>query len=185
MTNLSLKKLTFFCLLCVFILNAKAQLIPITLEQRIDNASAIIEGKVISQTSHWDETRTQIYTTNVIEVYKIFKGTLTSNQIEIITKGGIVGDDMQRVSHTLELVPGDVGVFTAVPNTFKIASVAKHPRFKAYAGLQGFIKYDLKNRMAKDPFAEYRNVKKDVYQKITTRTQRQFKILKAAPFNFD
>ncbi len=180
-----MKKIALTIILICCLTASYAQLIPISLDQRIDNATAILEGKVISQTSYWDETKTQIYTSNVVEVYKIFKGKLISNQIEIITKGGVVGNDMQRVSHTLELTIGDTGMFTAVPNTFKVTTKEKLTKLKAYAGLQGFIKYDLKNGTAKDPFTNYKNVNKEVYGKIVGRTKANFKTIQKAPFKME
>lgn len=180
-----IKKTLLSCILFFCFTAVDAQLIPIPLDQRIENATTILEGKVISQTSYWDETKTQIYTSNVIEIYKLFKGKLSSNQVEIITKGGIVGNDMQRVSHTLELTIGDTGIFTAVPNTSKIITKEKLTKLKAYSGAQGFIKYDLKMGTAKDPFNNYKNVTKEVYSKIVGRTKANFKTIQKAPFKME
>lgn len=179
------KKLILTGIVSLCITAVYGQLIPIPLNQRIDNSTTILEGQVISQNSYWDETKTQIYTSNVIEVYKLFKGTLSTNQVEIITKGGVVGNDMQRVSHTLELNIGDIGVFTAVPNTFKIANKTKLTKLKAYSGLQGFIKYDLKSGTAKDVFSTYKNVSKDVHAKIIGRTKTNIKTVQKAPFKME
>lgn len=180
-----MKKILLYIFVFFYFNIANAQLIPISLDQRIDNATAILEGKVIAQTSYWDETKTQIYTSNIVEVYKLFKGKLSANQVEIITKGGVVGNDMQRVSHTLELTLGDIGVFTAVPNTFKVTTKAKLTKLKAYAGLQGFIKYDLKDKTAKDVFNTYKNINKEVYSKIAGRTKTNFKTVQKAPFKIE
>lgn len=180
-----MNKITLLFLLGFCFNSAFAQLIPISLDQRIDKSTAILEGKVISQTSYWNDAKTQIYTSNIIAVYKVFKGTLATKQVEMITKGGIVGNDMQRVSHTLELTIGDTGVFTAIPSTAKLTTNARLTKLKAYSGLQGFIKYDLKNGSAKDVFANYKNVKKEVYSKIEGRTKASFKTIQKAPFKME
>jgi hypothetical protein len=174
-----------FCMLAVFFLlanNAFGQLISITLNQRIDNANVIFEGKVLSKTSFWNEAHTQIYTANTISVYKIFKGSLAAAQVEIITHGGVVGHDMEQVSHTLQLNIGDVGIFTAIPNTIKLSKTSGLPRLKGYAGAQGFIKYNLTDHSASDPFTKYKNIAADVYPAITKRTGVKITTVKAADF---
>jgi hypothetical protein len=174
-----------FCFLSSFFLsnNALCQLISIPLEQRIDNANVILEGKVTSKTSYWNETHTQIYTSNVVSVYKVFKGSFTSSEVEIITPGGIVGQDMEQVSHSLQLNVGDVGIFTVIPNTVNLSKSSNLIRFKAYSGLQGFIKYDLKKHTASDPFTTYKNISSDVYNTIKKRTKINIMTIKKADFN--
>ena len=164
----------FVFLICSYHV-AFSQLTPISLEQRIDNSSQIFEGEVISKRSYWDEHKTHIYTVNVVNVYKVFKGVATQKQIEIVTMGGIVGDMMEEVSHSLQLNVGDAGVFTAIDNTAKLNTRSSLTRLKTYAGAQGFIKYDLKTGTAKDSFNTYSSVSKDVYPKITTRTKSSIK----------
>jgi hypothetical protein len=89
-------------ILLFFITNkSSGQLVAISLEQRIDNASIIFEGKVISKTSFWNEAHTHIYISNISWVYKVFKGSLTTSKVEIITQGGIVDNNMEQVSNTL------------------------------------------------------------------------------------
>lgn len=167
-----------FSLLFVFLSsfhNAFSQLVPISLEQRIDNSSQIFEGEVISKRSYWDETKSHIYTVNVVNIYKVFKGVSTQKQIEIVTMGGTVGNMMEEVSHSLQLNVGDAGIFTAIDNTAKLNAKSSLTRLKTYAGVQGFIKYDLKTGTAKDSFNTYSSVSKDVYPKITTRTKSSIK----------
>jgi len=169
-----------YLLLSVNILHA--QFVPISLNQRIENSTAILEGKVISQASYWDETKTHIYTSNIIEVYKIFKGDSTSKKVEMITVGGVVGDKVEYVTNMLTLKIGDTGVFTAIPNTQKLSTKTELPRLKTYAGIQGFIKYNLESGIAADLFNEYKDIDIDLYQKITNQTKLNIKIIQKAPF---
>lgn len=160
----------------------RAQFVPISLNQRVENSTAIIEGKVISQASYWDETRTHIYTANVIEVYKIFKGNLTSNRVEIITMGGVIGDRVEHVTNMLTLKIGETGIFTAIPNTQKLITNTELTQLKTYAGIQGFIKYNLESGSAADLFNEYKNVDTDLHRKIIAQTKLNIKIIQKAPF---
>lgn len=102
--------------------------------------------------------------------------------MEIITRGGIVGNDMEQLSHNLELNEGYAGIFTAIPNTAKFLVSSSLPRFKAYAGVQGFIRYDLQNGSAKDQFRSYKSISSDVYSVIQQRTKLKTKILKQPDF---
>ncbi len=161
---------------------AHSQFVPISLNQRIEKSTTIIEGKVISQTSYWDETKTHIYTSNLVDVYKLFKGDLNSNRVEIITIGGMIGDRIERVTNMLTLNIGDTGIFTAIPNSVELTTKAKLVKFKTYAGIQGFIKYNLENGSAADLFNEYKHIGPDLYQKIMTQTKLTIKIVQKAPF---
>lgn len=171
-----------FMILLFITSTVSAQLVPISLAQRIEKSTTVLEGKVVSQTSYWDETKTYIYTSNVVEVYKLFKGKLNTDKVEVITRGGIVGDRMERVTNMLELKIGETGVFTAVDNMVNLVTSANLTKLNTYAGIQGFIKYDLSNSSAKDMFNKYNNITKEVYSKIVALTHNKFKTIKKAPF---
>jgi archaellum component FlaF (FlaF/FlaG flagellin family) len=65
-------------------------LYEVSMQEQIENADIIIEGKVVSKVSYWNSQQTNIFTINTVEVYKIFKGN-SASQIEIITPGGTIG----------------------------------------------------------------------------------------------
>jgi hypothetical protein len=60
-------------------------------DEKVENANAIILGKVVSQRSQWDESRRWILTYSTFEVEKSFKGA-QAGQMTIVTPGGRVGD---------------------------------------------------------------------------------------------
>ena len=117
--------------------SAQCILSPVLLTQRIQNSGNVIEGKVINQLSFWDPAHTNIFTSNLIEVYKSFKNT-SPVYLEIVTEGGTVGNDKEDVHPSLELSVGDIGVFTL--NTNSLPSQFGKPVYEAYASSQGFIK---------------------------------------------
>jgi hypothetical protein len=171
------------CLALFFISNAaRGQLIPISLDQRVANATIIFEGKVISKSSFWNQAHTRIYTSNVVDVYKVFKGSLVGAQVEIVTDGGIVGKNMQVVTHTLQLDVGGVGIFTGIPGDAKLSQKPNLVQLKTYAGIQGFIRYDLRDHSASDPFAKYKSITDDVYPAITQRTKSKIITVKEADY---
>src|SRR5205814_9709852 len=93
-----------------------AQLYKIELDKKINNSTLIVEGKVTDKKSFWNDTHTMIFTVNTIEVYKLFKGNITENTIEIMTQGGSVGKDAISVSHVLQLEVGRIDMFFCEPN---------------------------------------------------------------------
>jgi len=179
----SFKYLGLLFLLLTFYSTAFAQLVPISLDQRIDKSTQIFEGEVVSKNSYWDDDKKHIYTVNVINVYKVFKGASSQKQIEVITKGGIVGDVMEEISHSLQLNVGDAGIFTAIESPAKLNTNSKLTRLKAYAEQQGFIKYNLSKQSAEDVFNTYKSISKDVYPKIKNRTKISVKVVQKDKFN--
>lgn len=140
---------------------------PVLLSQRVPQSSLIIEGKVINQQSFWNNNHDKIYTSNLIEVYKTFKNS-SAAYIEIVTEGGIVGNDKHVFEPTLELEVGDVGVFTLNQNN-QPSQFGKQV-YDAYASAQGFIKYDVISNIATEPFNKYQNASSSLYNTIAQYT---------------
>lgn len=99
--------LTTLLLVFGFTLNAQN---PI--QFRSEHSELVIEGRVMECRSFWNESRTQILTSNIVQVFKVFKGKdFNKETIEIITLGGTVGDRFSIVSHQKTFKPGMEGVF--------------------------------------------------------------------------
>ncbi|WP_317899852.1 T9SS type A sorting domain-containing protein [Aurantibacillus circumpalustris] len=146
-------------------LYAQCSLYPVTLSNKISNSSLVIEGKVIAQQSFWNSSKNYIYTSNLILVDKVFKGTLSKERIEIITEGGEIGLKKQTVEPSLQLKPYDEGVF--ILNTFEqVPAQFGEEVFQAYADVQGFIKYDSFDDAAYEPFHKYTSINKDLYPEL-------------------
>lgn len=102
------------CSLIILLLasaSVSAQLYKIDLNNKINKSSLIVEGKVISQYSFWNDEHTIIYTANKVHIHKLFKGKLVSGEIEVITEGGSVGNRCLKVSDVLELRKNEKGMF--------------------------------------------------------------------------
>ncbi len=164
-----MKKL-LVCITTLFIYllsTAQCLLKEVQLEDRKSNAALIIEGKVVSQHSFWNEDHTMIYTSNRVEIFKIFKGTTSSGFIDILTEGGIVGETMIKTSALLHLNINETGIFLCeTVKHFRALPLATAgiSRYEAYASRQGFIKYDLQEGTAADPFKKYYDVENDLYK---------------------
>jgi hypothetical protein len=82
---------------------ANCTMIEVPLSQRAAASSDIVEEvKLRTQYSYWNTAHDMIYTSNVIELYKVFKGNLTAEKIEVLTIGGTVGFDRYHCRTILE-----------------------------------------------------------------------------------
>lgn len=174
-------KRIFVFLVLALMLNIKiafsqVALREIPLIQQIENSNLIIEGKVISKKSFWDSTNTLIYTSNTVEVYKVFKGNYIET-VEVITVGGTVGLDALISSNSLKLSEGNIGVFMLYDSNITL-SLSNNPtsikQFRTYSSSQGFYKYDLYNDFVSNPFGRRSNIKSSFYKEITDKTKTNF-----------
>ncbi len=159
-------------------------LYPVTTEQKIIHSSLIIEGKVIGKTSAWNPNHTMIYTTNQVEVYKVFKGALQKNIVDIITVGGAVDGHVIQASHLLELKKNEVGVFFLRQQTMRNAPLSFNTALEVYSSSQGFLKYDLASKTATAPYVEYGNIEQLLYKDLRTKLGRGPEI-KNSTFSID
>jgi hypothetical protein len=164
--------LIFGCLILVFSIARTQGLYPVSTEQKILKSTLIVEGKVISRKSAWNTKHTMIYTASEVEVYKVFKGSLQKNTIEIITVGGAVGGDFIQASHLLELNKNEVGVFFCRPNRDRNAPPEFTGAVEVYSSSQGFYKYDLRSKTAAAPFIEYADIERMLYRDLRNKTGR-------------
>ncbi|MFG6688056.1 T9SS type A sorting domain-containing protein [Mariniflexile sp. HNIBRBA6329] len=161
----------------VCILNIHAQdhnlIQRIPLDNQVELSDAIIEGEVISKTSYWDEAHKNILTSNIIKVYKVFKGEAIFETVEIITPGGVIDLEALVVSHSLNLRKGDIGVFmleknNAASNT-QSKSINKIPKYRSFSAQQGFYKYDLTKDKAVNSFSEIKNIEDNFQSQIISK----------------
>ncbi len=140
-------------------------LYEVPLSQRIDQATLIVEAKVLSSES-FQLNPDEIFTRHRLEVFKLLKGSLPS-EIEVITYGGEVNGLRQTYTNLLTLRPGEQGVFFLIP------SLLVPSAYQAYASSQGVVKYvsdDLGNITGQEPFHHYRSVEQEVFQAIEGQT---------------
>lgn len=160
---------------------SSAQLYKIELDEKINNSTLIVEGKVIAKKSFWNNAHTLILTANTIEIYKIFKGNTDDRTIEVVTQGGIVGHDAVWVSDLLQLDVGKVGIFFCEPNRKNAKSpFTKKVLFDVYSSDQGFFRYDLKRDQASAPFVRYKKIKDYLYKLIEQKTKQNHRVVNSS-----
>gem|GEM_PF-1163032 len=172
--------LTFALVLTSINLVGQSSRFPIAFRTQLSDI--VVEGKVVSTEGFLDEEGNVIYTSNIIKVGKVFKGSIQGSEIEIITLGGKVGQKVGIVSHGHTFETGTEGVFFCrdASNT-KYPSLAQTPNpHYTITGIEGgFIAFlhDDANPKAVDKFAAYNNISKDVYEKIILTAREPIKIL--------
>ena len=83
----------FFSLLIVSSRVTFAQMVEVSFAEKMQNATLVVEAKVIQKQAYWNDENSSIFTANEIEIYKVFKGQIPSGTHQIITQGGTVGSD--------------------------------------------------------------------------------------------
>jgi hypothetical protein len=76
-----------------------AQLTSVEAKSMSKNSDLIITGKVIEQTSSWNEDKTRIYTQATIQVEEYIKGNNAGNTVTVKYLGGEVGEVGEMYSH--------------------------------------------------------------------------------------
>lgn len=176
--------LIFSCCLLAFLTGHTQGLYPVSTEQKIANSTLIVEGKVVGKKSQWNSSHSMIFTTNTVEVYKVFKGSLQKNTIEIITVGGAVDGYAIQASHLLELNKNELGVFFCRPNRKTAAPATFSSALEVYSSSQGFVKYDLATKTAHTPFTEYYDIERSLYRELQSKTGKTPEI-KNTSFSID
>ncbi|MBW1296395.1 matrixin family metalloprotease [Aquimarina litoralis] len=174
------------CLLLLFIISSvigygqgcSALIEPVSLEQRIMEASVIVEGKVISSNSYWDSDRQNIYTVHQIESYKNFKGTSTSI-VKVVTSGGQIGENIQITSSAANLSKGITGIFFL--KDFRKDLKVSDNLLEMVGAVQGLVKYNKVSNEASDVFFKYTSIEDDLYYRVQKTTKRRYTQLKERP----
>ena len=167
------------CLLFASQGNTQCSAIPTALFERTLLSELIVEGKVISQQSFWDEGHKLIYTANRIEVYKQFKGErLNASFVDLITLGGIVDLEAVMVTPSLSLRMGDVGVFLLSEKTIQPELNAgvrlENNAFLSSYGEQSFLKYNLVNGKVFDYTEPFDDIKNRLYPTLEIYAHQEF-----------
>ena len=183
MKNNAFKSVVFvFVFFCLEVTFAQGVLREISLSKKIEGSSLLVEGKVLAKKSFWGDGMKHIYTSNTIEVYKIFKGKLNNATIEIITLGGVVGLEAENISPSLQFQKKDIGLFF-LKNAFHCdvnVGVANKGSvsFKPSTGAQSFYIYDLNEGTATGIFQKYDHVSTTLYSEIYKTTNSTYKEVK-------
>lgn len=182
MKNSTFKGFNFiliFALIFSSFIQGQSLLREVSLSNKINTSNLLVEGKVIEKQSFWGGDKKHIYTSNTIEIYKIFKGNFNSPTIEIITKGGTVGLNAERVDPSLQLTNEMVGLFFIKNNSAVTGQLSKgNTTYIPAVGAQSFYAYDLITGIASGSFQKYDNLETTLYNDIHSITKTKYNELK-------
>ena len=141
-----MKKLLLSTILLLAFTITKAQVIPQNIVDRINNSEYIFEGKVIRSNTYFTRDHRMIYTSSTIDIYKVFKGNLNCGTVEVLTRGGCVGDMCLTITDNLVLKKEMVGIFMCSPTNKELSLVDYYPESNSVVldfpyDIQGYIKY--------------------------------------------
>jgi len=153
--------------------SAFGQLYEVSLDEKIEQSTLIVEGKVIESQCYRADNG-DIYTANKIELASILKGDYREKFLTITTWGGEIDGKSQTWTHLLTLDKSDYGIFCLEPSRVPfIADDHFPPSFDVYAGVQGFLAFthnEAKAWIAYEPFHTYTDIEADLYQYIARKT---------------
>lgn len=122
--NLLMKKILSLCVVYIIIITCtKAQEKYQPLLDRVQKSNYIFEGIVLETKPYKTTDDRMIYTSNLIEITKVFKGELECGTVELITTGGIVNEKEVSQSHALTLEKGYKGIFMAALTNKELSAV--------------------------------------------------------------
>lgn len=109
MTRTTVFLLLSSILLSVLLLSVDAggAVLPMTLVDLTAEAKAVLFGRVVSLSPHWNENKSVIYTTVLVEPIEYMKGDLGAKPIAIEVPGGKIGELRLLVSDMPEFVAGE------------------------------------------------------------------------------
>lgn len=135
----------------------QCMMVPLSLQDRVQSSTVIVEATAVQQHSFWNTNRDFIYTSTTLNIHSVLKGTLSSQQIQLITEGGNVGTTKIVAEPNLNVKVNEVGIFMLIPSTLP-SPVRSNDLFDGCASAQSFIRYNLINQTASDPFTQYPSI---------------------------
>lgn len=149
------------------------QLFEVSLDEKIQKSSLIVEGKVVKSKCYRAEDET-IYTAHKVKVSALLKGDYRKEYLTITTWGGELDGELQTWTHLLTLNKGEQGIFFLEPTRVPAIKDADYPEsFDVYSASQGFIQFiqnDAKAWIAFEPFHTYNDIPNDLYGYIERQT---------------
>jgi hypothetical protein len=94
-------------------------------EYIFDESQFIFEGTVVKTEGYWSEEDKMIYTSNIIKIEKIFRGKdkINLGTIEIVTRGGKIGDKWYEFPNEGAYQVGFKYIFFSIPSNYEPSSL--------------------------------------------------------------
>ena len=159
---------------------AQCLLLPTSIDQRIDEASVVVEGKIIAATTFRGEKINLIYTNYEIEVFRIFKGDVSTSTIEMVAEGGILDDEMVVATPSFEGKVGQTGIYILTRYKGSVIDNSRPNLLIGVAANASCINFDTYHNRAVDVFGEAFDTIENLHQRIAGITHKN-EIIKDLP----
>ena len=160
------------------LLSAQCLYQNIKLDDVVAQATTIIDGKVISSESTWNNDHTMIYTRYGVRVYTWFKGPQTDT-VYFYSPGGSVDLDAIKVEPAVHPSLGSYGLFMTTPAD-PSAKLPKSALLLSHGHLSWY-KYDFETGLASGVFQNFILKNKELERTIESLTQQPVKRKMAMP----
>jgi hypothetical protein len=152
-----------------------------TLEEKVTKSDLVIEGLVESVTG-FRANKGNIYTSVIIRITKLFKGTVSDSIIEVIVDGGTADSILVMVSHGLILSTGMEGIFLLSPNQTEVKYAKEVKSFIPLYGERSYIGYHpeiymVAHHVATCKGVTYDDLEKDLFEPIEAVTKTPRKVM--------
>jgi hypothetical protein len=143
---------------------SQMKLAPLT--SRMAQSQLVVEAEVILSESYFGKGG-YIYSSHVLAIKKVMKGSPPANRLEVVLRGGTVDGRSAWISHHLYLAPGNMGIFFLNPHPYVESRLLENdqPAYDVFADLQGCIRYKEQpgTTVGSEPFRVYRDIERDLY----------------------
>ncbi|MCI1188775.1 T9SS type A sorting domain-containing protein [Hymenobacter sp. DH14] len=160
---------------------AHCLMLPLAPEQRVQLSALIVEAQVRDAQSFWDAGHHRLFTRHRLQVFSVLKGQPTDTAgLVLLTEGGRLGLDQQTLTNTLQLAPGQRGVFFLAPAAWPGLPGTGH-LLTPVGSQQGFIEVNPADGTAAEPFRTYPALDAAFYQHLARLTGQARQVLQPLP----
>lgn len=160
---------------------ARCLMLPLAPGQRVQLSPLIVEAQVRDAESVWDAGHRRLFTRHHLRVFSLLKGQpADTTGLVLITEGGRLGLDQQTLTNTLQLGPGQRGVFFLAPATWPGLPTAAR-LLTPVGSQQGFIEVNPTDGTAAEPFRTYPALDAAFYRQLAGLTGQARRVLQPLP----
>lgn len=152
---------------------------PVDPARRARQAALVVEAQVLDAQGFWNAGHTRLFTRHRLRVFSLLKGQVTDTTgLVLVTEGGRLGLDQQVLTNTLQLAPGQQGVFFLTHTPWPGLPAGANA-YTPYASQQGFIEFNPTERTAAEPFRTYAALDASFFKGISSLTGQPRQLLQA------
>ncbi len=148
----------------------------VELQSTVDDATLIVEAQLTARQGVRKEGVNLIQTVNTLQVSRVFKGSITGNQIDFLTLGGNLALQFEHISTEIVLRTGQRGVFMLKPDS--------NGDYRVVDQGHGLIRYTQSEFKATRYDEVWNNIQADLYPQLTRMTGQVMQLKGALDFRF-